>query len=73
MNLRKFSPSFNNTLLKVISKSKIIIEKYGIVKELTSNKIELDNFLIEGNNLIVKRMDGYLIEIKGNITKISFL
>lgn len=73
MNIKNMLPNTNKSFLKVVKNNKIIIENYGIINELSNNKIVLKEYVIEGNNIKIKRMDGFLIEIKGQISKIIFI
>lgn len=66
-------PKIKENVLKVFSNNKVIIENYNLMTFLSSEKIILRKYEIVGKNLIIKRMDGYLIEIEGEISKINFI
>lgn len=63
----------SDSVLKVINKTKVIIYNYHNVVDISQNKIALEKYIIEGNDLIVKKMDEFEIEIIGNVEAIKFL
>lgn len=46
---------------------RLIIENYHLIKKIEIDEILIDSYLIMGNNLKIKRMNDYLIEISGKI------
>lgn len=48
----------------------LFIEKYDKLCDITNDEILLSNYKIIGNNLEVKSMNKYVIEIKGKIKEI---
>ncbi len=49
----------------------IIIENYEQIISIDAKKIRTSKYEIIGKNLTVKKFDGFIIEIKGNIDNIS--
>lgn len=62
--------NLNEESLKIINNNKVIICNYKQLDEICKNKILLDKYLIQGDDLFVKKMDTYEIEIIGKITSI---
>lgn len=42
------------------------------LKQCLSDQIEIDNFIIRGQNLMITRMEDYEITIEGKIEKMEF-
>ena len=63
----------SDNVLKVINKTKVIIYNYHNVVDISQNKIALEKYIIEGNDLIVKKMDEFEVEIIGNVEAITLL
>lgn len=63
----------SDSVLKVINKTKVIIYNLHNVIDISQNKIALEKYIIEGNDLIVKKMDEFEIEIIGNVETITLL
>lgn len=63
----------SDSVLRVINKTKVIIYNYHNVVDISQNKIALEKYIIEGNDLIVKKMDEFEIEIIGNVEAITLL
>lgn len=63
----------SDSVLKVINKTKVIIYNLQNVIDISQNKIALEKYIIEGNDLIVKKMDEFEIEIIGNVETITLL
>ena len=61
----------NNKILKLISNDKVIIQNYNIIEHIGPEKIIVSNYIIEGVEMIVKKIDGYTIEIVGQIKEIK--
>ena len=73
MKVKNILPKMNESILKVFSDRKMVVENYHFMDELSDDKIVLRDYIIEGKKLIVKRMDGFLIEIEGDIDKITLV
>ena len=63
----------SQSILRLINNKYLIIENYIEISDITLNMIVTKYYRIEGDDLIVKKMDGYFIEIKGQIKKIISL
>ena len=61
----------NNIILKLISNDKVIIQNYNLIEHIGPEKIIVSNYIIEGVEMIVKKIDGYTIEIVGQIKEIK--
>lgn len=61
----------NNKILKLISNDKVIIQNYNLIEHIGPEKIIVSNYIIEGVEMIVKKIDGYTIEIVGQIKEIK--
>ena len=73
MNINKMLPNIKENIIKVFSNKKVIIENYHFLDTLSKEKIRLKQYEIFGENLYIKRMDGYIIEIEGTIERITFM
>lgn len=51
--------------------NRIVIENYNSIKQLLNNLIIVDEYIIEGNDLMIKKMDEYYIIIIGNVVNIK--
>lgn len=60
---------FNSKII-IIDNKIIMIEYYENIKFLSIDHIIIDNIEIFGLNLKIKKMDDYLIEIHGQISKV---
>ena len=61
----------NENKISLYNNYRCIIENYKVIKTIASNIIIIDNYIINGENLKIKRMNDYLIEIIGKIIKID--
>ncbi len=57
-----------NNYLKLISNNYVIIENYGEITNISSYEVISTNYTVKGEELIVKKVDGYYLEIAGKIT-----
>ncbi len=62
--------NINDMVLKLVSDNKIIVSNYHCMIDMSQNKIILEKYVIEGDDLVVKRMDSFEIEITGKISKV---
>lgn len=65
--------NINDSVFKLVNKNKLIVCNYLNIKDISQEKIVLEKYLIEGNGLVVKKMDQYEIEIIGVIESIKTL
>lgn len=61
----------NENKISLYNNYRCIIENYKVIKTIENNIIIIDNYSINGENLKIKRMNDYLIEIIGKIIKID--
>lgn len=57
----------NECKISLYNNYRLIIENYHLIKKIELDEILIDTYLIMGNNLKIKRMNDYLIEISGKI------
>lgn len=57
----------------IYNNEKVIIENYKAIIDLSNNYIIVDKYYIKGENIKIKEMDDYYINIFGNIKTIEFL
>lgn len=57
--------------LSLFSNERIIIENYKCLKEINDDYIIVDEYNIFGNNLKIKIMNKYMIDIFGVVRKIE--
>ena len=60
----------SNIKLSIYLDSRIIIENYSELKNISENEICVDLYVITGSFLKINRMDNYMIEINGSISQI---
>lgn len=60
---------FNSKII-IIDNKIMMIEYYENIKFLSIDQIIIDNIEIFGLNLKIKKMDDYLVEIHGQISKV---
>ena len=60
--------------LKVIiyDNSRVVVKEYFILKDIKKEEFIIDNVSIKGEDLLVKRMDDYYIEIVGKIKNVIY-
>lgn len=60
--------------LKVIiyDNSRVVVKEYFILKDIKKEEVIIDNVSIKGEDLVVKRMDDYYIEIVGKIKNVIY-
>jgi len=60
--------------LKVIiyDNSRVVVKEYFILKDIKKEEVIIDNVSIKGEDLLVKRMDDYYIEIVGKIKNVIY-
>lgn len=61
---------FQEIKLRLFSDRRIIIENYKKLKDINNDSIVIDNYVIVGNFLKVRKMDPMIIEIQGEINEI---
>ena len=61
----------NENKISLYNNYRCVIENYKVIKTIENNIIIIDNYSINGENLKIKRMNDYLIEIIGKIIKID--
>lgn len=59
-----------NAKLTLYDKERIIIEFYTKIIEIKEDLIIIDQYIINGSKLIIKKMDKCIIEIEGQIKNI---
>lgn len=59
--------------LKMYGNNKVVVYNYEDVLDMTSEKIVLKKYIIEGDGLVVKKMDEYEIEIVGKFKTIKLV
>ncbi len=64
-------PNLNESILKLSNKKEILINNYKELLELEKTKVITSEYVVEGEDLIVKKMDKYTIEISGKIKNIK--
>lgn len=64
-------PNLNESILKLSNKKDILINNYKELLELEKTKVITSDYVVEGEDLIVKKMDKYTIEISGKIKNIK--
>lgn len=69
--MNKFNLNIKEASLKLFNNELVIVVNYQNVIDINSSKVVLLNYIIEGDDLLVKKMDTYEIEIKGVIKKIT--
>lgn len=62
-----------NNIIKIVlyNNERIVITSYNKLLEISSEMIKIDNFLIIGENLKIKKMDNYMIEILGKVEEVK--
>lgn len=62
-----------NNIIKIIlyNNERIVITSYNKLLEISSEIIKIDDFLIIGENLKIKKMDSYMIEILGKVEEVK--
>lgn len=63
--------NIKETQLKLIGDTRIVVSNYKNVLDILKSKVVLLHYIIEGEDLLIKKMDDYEIEITGIIKKIS--
>ncbi|HHU79981.1 MAG: hypothetical protein ACOX40_04010 [Bacilli bacterium] len=61
---------FQEIKLRLFSDRRIIIENYKKLKDINNDMIVIDNYIIVGNFLKIRKMDPMMIEIYGEINEI---
>lgn len=61
---------FQEIKLRLFSDRRIIIENYNQLKDIKDDSIIIDNYIIVGNFLKLRKMDPMMIEIQGEIHEI---
>ena len=64
-------PNLNESILKLSNKKDILINNYKELLELEKTKVITSEYVVEGEDLIVKKMDKYTIEVSGKIKNIK--
>lgn len=63
--------SLYKSKLTIYNKKEILIENYKQIDKYESNEIIIDDYLINGNNLTILKMDEISITILGDIGEIK--
>lgn len=57
--------------LSLFSDKRIIIERYKVIKEISDDKIIIDDYVINGKILKIKLMNNYMLDINGEVKSIE--
>lgn len=57
--------------LSLFSDKRIIIEKYKTIKEISDEKIIVDEYIINGKILRIKQMNQFMLDINGEVNSIE--
>ena len=57
--------------LSLFSDKRIIIEKYKTIKEISDEKIIVDEYIINGKILRIKQMNKFMLDINGEVNSIE--
>lgn len=57
--------------LSLFSNKRIVIEKYKTVKEISEEKIIVDEYIINGKILKIKQMNKFMLDINGEVNSIE--
>ncbi len=57
--------------LSLFSDKRIIIERYKLIKEISDDKIIIDDYIINGKILKIKLMNNYMLDINGEVKSIE--
>ncbi len=58
--------------ITMYNNEKVIVNNYNKLLDISLELVRIDNLLIKGNNLKIKKMDNYLIEIWGKVSIIQY-
>lgn len=61
----------NECKISLYNNYRCLIENYRLIKKIELNEIIIDNYIVKGNNLKIKRMNDYVIEIIGKVNLIT--
>ena len=71
--MKKLFVNFDEKSLKLINNKCVIIRNYENVLHISADEITLSKYIIKGDDLIVKKMDQFEIEIIGKIKEIKVI
>lgn len=71
--MKKLFVNFDEKSLKLINNKCVIIRNYENVLHISVDEITLTKYIIKGDDLIVKKMDQFEIEIIGKIKEIKVI
>lgn len=63
--------NFAKKSLKIIDNNKAIVNNYNALYDFDNKKIIIDNYIIYGKNLAIKKIDEISVEIYGEMEKIE--
>lgn len=63
--------NFAKKSLKIIDNNKAIVNNYNALYDFDNKKIIIDNYIIYGKNLVIKKIDEISVEIYGEMEKIE--
>ena len=58
--------------ITMYNNEKVIVNNYNKLLDISLEVVKIDNLLIKGDNLKIKKMDNYLIEIWGKVSIIQY-
>ena len=71
--MKKLFVNVDEKSLKLINNKCVIIRNYENVLHISVDEITLTKYIIKGDDLIVKKMDQFEIEIIGKINEIKVI
>ena len=71
--MKKLFVNVDEKSLKLINNKCVIIRNYENVLHISVDEITLTKYIIKGDDLIVKKMDQFEIEIVGKIKEIKVI
>ena len=80
-NLRQFvnktkdirkTVTLSDEKITIVSQSKIWVQNYQELKEITDDQLTLKNLKISGKEIKIMVISKYFIEVEGNFNKIEF-
>lgn len=62
-----------NNKIKIVlyGNERIVITSYNKLSEISLEKIKVDNYVILGKNLKLRKMDSYMIELIGEVEEVK--
>ncbi len=71
--MKKIFLNVGKMCLKLVNNNHLIVENYENVLNISINEITLSKYIIKGDDLVVKKMDEFAIEIFGKIQEIKII